>query len=75
MVGSDRGIESMRFSKADLVLVDCSSFAPEVNDFEVAVDTVLAVRKRNVIQIIRVEDDGRLTNRGKPRLCRGTKRV
>ena len=64
MVGSDRGIESMRFSKADLVPVDCSAFAPEVNDFEVAADTVLAVSKRNVIKVVRVEDDGRLIEIG-----------
>ena len=64
MVGSDRGIESMRFSKADLVPIDCSAFAPEVNDFEVAADTVLAVSKRNVIKVVRVEDDGQLTEIG-----------
>ena len=64
IVGSDRGIESMRFSRDELVPIDCSAFAPEINDFDVAGDTVLAVSKRNAIKAVRVGDDGRLTDIG-----------
>ncbi len=64
IVGSNRGIESMRFSRTELVPVGCSSFAPEINDFEVAGDTVLAISKRNAIKVVCVGDNGRLTDIG-----------
>ena len=36
LLGSDRGIESMRFSRDGLEPVDCSPFDPQINDFDVA---------------------------------------
>ena len=64
LLGSDRGIESMRFSRDGLEPVDCSPFDPQINDFDVAGDTALAVSKENSIKAVRVDSDGRLLEIG-----------
>ena len=64
LVGSDRGIESMRFSPDEVSPLDSSTFAPAVNDFEVVGDTALAVSKTNRIKAVRVGQDGGLTDIG-----------
>ena len=61
LVGSDRGIESFRFSPTAVTPMDCCTFAPAINDFEVAADTVLVVSKHNALMVVRVGADGRLS--------------